>query len=45
MEAFKILSELDKDKKEILVNVITGLNNAVRDYESRINNAINQLQR
>lgn len=44
VEIFKITNDLG-DKKGIITQHIINLNNAVRDYENRISNAINQLER
>jgi len=45
VEIHVALTSLSKEQKEFVVNQVYKLNNAVRDYENRIKNAINQLER
>lgn len=45
MEIGLILNDLDTEKKNLVMEYIIKANNAVIDYENRIQNAINQLQR
>jgi len=45
MEIGTILNELSPSDKETILNYVGKLNNAVRDYENRIKNAIGTLER
>ena len=45
VEAGKILNDLTSENKDIIMTMLLKSNEVVIDYENRIKNAINQLER
>jgi hypothetical protein len=44
MEIGLALNKIEAEQKDMIMNYVIGLNNAVREYENRIKNAVYQLE-